>query len=759
MLASSRYLNRMVALFAATAACAVAILPPAGYFFISYRYLQGALETEAAINASLVSGLVVNSPEYWRYQTLRLEELLRRCPHDGHQETCLVTDMAGKIIASKAGDPPRPLICRSHAIYDVGTPVARIEVRQSLRPLLFRSALLMVVSSVLGALLFFVVRLVPMGAIAAANRSLSESELKYRSLFTNMSEAVLLLEVGPELSGALIREANPACGGLFATDYRTLAGCYLNSLLGSSDAELLPRFRQVARDAASITLDFPCMGRILTFSVTPAEQGRVAVMVSDVTDYRAKDHRIQQLTFYDSLTGLPNRALLRDRLKQAIAGCERDGKKIAVILLGMDNFKAVNETLGHEAGNRLLQAIAERLRNSVRRADTVARLGGDEFVILLLGMSRELNASQVARTILNQMGEPFQVADRYVFTGCTIGISIYPDDSSSDTTLLANAAMALNSAKEKGRNRYSYYSQELNRKAMERMGAETFLRFALINNWLSLAYQPQVNARTGAINGIEVLLRADSPDSSERYSASRIVAIAEETGLIVPIGEWVFMTACTQARRWLDEGVVFPRLAVNLSAKQFELPALVSMVRDILQKSGIPPAMVEFELTESAIIRQPEEAGRKLRELKKLGVSLAVDDFCTGYSSLNYLKDFPIDRVKIDRSFVRDACSGGRSAAIVEAVIALAAGLGLDVIAEGVERRGQMEYLLSRGCEEMQGYYFARPMPPEQCVELLAEGRVKGLRDGLSLSSDGVKQWTFIMKDRLRSVNFDVISE
>lgn len=743
MSASNRYLNRVVGLFAAVAACAVAILPPAGYFFISYRYLQGGMETEAAIDASLVSGLVVSSPEYWRYQTLRLEELLKRCPHEGHHETRLVTDQAGAAIASNGGTPRPPLISRSHLIYDAGTPVARVEVRRSLRPVLFRSALVLLASSALGALLFFVVRLVPMRALAEANRTLSENELKYRSLFTNMSEAVLLLEVGPELSGALIREANPACGGLFATDYRTLPGCYLSSLIASSDAELLRDFRRVARDGASLSLDFPCLGRIFTFSVTPAEEGRVAVMVSDVTDHRAKEKRIRQLTFYDSLTGLPNRALLRDRLKQAIAGCERDGKKIAVILLGMDNFKAVNETLGHEAGNRLLQAVSERLRNSVRRADTVARLGGDEFVILLLGMSGELNASQVARTILNQMGEPFQVADRDVFTGCTIGISIYPDDSTIDTTLLANAAMALNSAKENGRNRYSYYSQELNQKAMERMGTETFIRFALINNWLSLVYQPQVNARTGAIHGVEVLLRAGSPDGSEQYSASRIIAIAEETGLIVPIGEWVLTTACTQARRWLDQGISLPQLAVNLSAKQFELPTLVPLVRNVLQKSGIPPTMVEFELTESAIIRHPEEAGRKLRELKKLGVSLAVDDFCTGYSSLNYLKDFPIDRVKIDRSFVRDACSGGRSAAIVEAVIALAGGLGLDVIAEGVEHRGQMEYLLSRGCEEMQGYYFSRPVPVEKCGALLTKGRV---------TVESEYQWLSITSENSHSV-------
>jgi diguanylate cyclase (GGDEF)-like protein len=730
MLTSSRYLNRMVALFAAAAACTVAILPPAGYFFIRYRYLQGALETEASINASLVSDLVGNSPEYWRYQTLRLEEILKRRPYGGNHQTRIVSDLAGNTIASHINSQPKPLLSRSHVVYAAGIPVARVEIRQSLRPVLFRSSLVLLACSALGAMLFFVVRLVPMRAIAAANRSLSESELKYRSLFTNMSEAVLLLEVGPELSGALIREANPACGGLFDADYRTLPGCYLASLIGSSGTELLRVFRQVARDGASISIDFPCMGRIFTFSVTPAEEGRVAVMISDVTDYRAKERHIQQLTFFDSLTGLPNRALLRDRLKQAIAGCERDKRKIAVVLLGLDNFKVVNETLGHEAGNRLLQAVADRLRNFVRRADTVARMGGDEFVILLSGMSGELNASHVARTILNHMGEPFQIAGRDIFTGCTIGISVYPDDAADDSTLLANAAMALNSGKEKGRNRYSYYSQELNRKAMEKMGTETFLRFALINNWLSLVYQPQVNARSGAIDGVEVLLRANSPDTSERYSASQIIAVAEETGLIVPVGEWVLATACAQVRCWLDEGVNIPRLAVNLSAKQFELPELVPMVRNILNKSGIPPAMVEFELTESAIIRHPEEAGRKLRDLKKLGVSLSVDDFCTGYSSLNYLKDFPIDRVKIDRVFVQGVCSGGRSAAIVEAVIALAGGLGLDVIAEGVENQEQVDFLLSRGCEEMQGYYLSRPVPPGRCGEMLGKGRVRGLFEG-----------------------------
>lgn len=722
MSASARHLEFMLGILAAAVACVVAVLPPAGYFFVSYRYMQGVMETEAEVGASLVNGLVVSSPEYWKYQSLRIEEQLTHFPgHSGG--TCLVSDLSGSIIASKTGAAKKPFISRAKFIYDSGVPVARMEIRKSLRPLLFHSAFVLLGSAFLGAILYFAFRMFPMRAVVTANRLLHESELKYRSLFMNMNEAVLLLEVSPEQRDARIMEANPACGALFSVDYNYLSGCGLSVILGSYDAKLPECFSRVAREGISESINVPCKGGLFTLSVTCAGEGRVAVTISDITIHHTREQRIRELTFYDSLTGLPNRALLRDRIKQAVAACERDGKKLAVILIGLDAFRGVNETFGHETGNRLLQAVAERLRNSVRRADTVARLGGDEFVILLSGMKGELNASKAAQSIVDSISGPYHLEDRDVFTGCSVGISIFPDDSVDDASLLANAAMALSSAKEQGRNRYSYYSPELNRRALERMGIESFIRFALANNGFCLAYQPQVNARSGAINGLEVLLRTTGPD---QYSIPGIISIAEETGLIAAIGEWVLAAACCQFREWLDQCICLSRLGVNLSAKQFESPGLVRMTRDILQRNGIPPGMLEFELTESAIIRRPEEAGRRLRELKNLGVLLSVDDFCTGYSSLNYLKDFPIDRVKIDRSFVHAACFGGRSAAIVEAVIALSGGLGMEVIAEGVETSEHLEYLLSCGCEEMQGYYFARPLPAEQCGRLLEAGCMYG---------------------------------
>jgi diguanylate cyclase (GGDEF)-like protein len=404
--------------------------------------------------------------------------------------------------------------------------------------------------------------------------------------------------------------------------------------------------------------------------------------------------------------------------------CGRHECKIAVFFLDLDHFKAINDSLGHAVGDLLLQAVAERLESGIRQSDTIARTGGDEFVIITMGLHDEMNASLVATTILRCLDEPFWISGREIFINGSLGISIYPDDAGDASTLLKNADMAMYVAKEEGRNRYNYYAKQLQERAVERLEIETALRHAVADNLLSLVYQPQLDARTGTVIGLEALLRWNNPDGTPYLSPLQIITIAEKNGLIIPIGEWVLHTACRQLRQWQHEGLATPRLAINLSAVQFEEPGLVQMVQDVLQKNDLSPDYIELELTESAIMHRPDEAKQKLHELKKLGVWLALDDFGTGYSSLSYLKLFPIDRIKIDRSFVNEATTNNDDAAIVETVISLANNMRMQVIAEGVETQKHVEFLLARGCHEMQGYYYARPLSADQCRKLLVPGFV-----------------------------------
>jgi diguanylate cyclase (GGDEF)-like protein/PAS domain S-box-containing protein len=440
-------------------------------------------------------------------------------------------------------------------------------------------------------------------------------------------------------------------------------------------------------------------------------------IVNDITEIINYQQQLERQANYDGLTGLANRNLLQDRLRQGIAYAQRHSRQIALLYLDLDNFKLVNDSLGHEAGDRLVREIALRLKAHMREDDTVARLGGDEFVVALFDIQSDEVVLHALQRILAELSRPFQLGDRDLFVTCSMGVSLYPKDGEDGVTLLRNADTAMYRAKEQGRNGFRFYAADMNERAVERLLLETRLRGALDRGEFSLAYQPIVDLRTGTLNAIEALARWRNPVDGE-VSPARFIPIAEETGLIHPIGEWVLRTACGQVKSWLDAGLPAVKVSINLSARQFGR-GLVQLVESALSATGLEPRYLELELTETILMRDAEAVADMLRAFKDMGVSLSIDDFGTGYSSLSYLRHFPVDRLKIDRSFVRDIDDQNANAPIVDAITSLGRSLNLKVVAEGVETEAQLRFLRERGCDEGQGFLFHKPLTAAETADLL----------------------------------------
>jgi len=445
----------------------------------------------------------------------------------------------------------------------------------------------------------------------------------------------------------------------------------------------------------------------------------VVVAFHDVSASRMLAAQLSHQATHDPLTDLPNRALLLDRLEQAIANAQRHFKRLALLFLDLDRFKYINDTLGHPVGDQLLKQVAARLCSCVRRNDTVSRQGGDEFVVLLAEMDRPEHATEVAQKMITTLAAPYRVDGNELHITTSIGISVYPDDGQTSSTLVKHADIAMYHAKENGRNNYQFFTESMNRRALQRVFLERSLRRALDRGELALYYQPQLSLPSGRIVGAEALLRWHHPERG-LISPEEFIPVAEDSGLILSIGEWVLHSACRAALAW-QRGTARPRrVAVNVSMLQFRHRDLVDMVRGALCASGLPPELLELELTESVVMHDPEQAVERLAELKTLGVRLAIDDFGTGYSSLGALKRLPVDRLKIDRSFVRDIHIDPDDAAIALAAIRLGHSLRLSVLAEGVEHQAALRFLVARRCDAIQGYLISEPLPLPRFEALLA---------------------------------------
>jgi diguanylate cyclase (GGDEF)-like protein len=432
----------------------------------------------------------------------------------------------------------------------------------------------------------------------------------------------------------------------------------------------------------------------------------------------AHAQRVEYLAYHDGLTALPNRSLFSKMLSQRIGEARRYDRQLAVAFLDLDRFKQINDTLGHEAGDQLLQEVAIRLRGYMRESDTIARLGGDEFVVLLPVLDDPKYAATVAQKILSVVGQPFTFIGHEFRITASIGISTYPQDGRDEQTLTKNADVAMYQAKAEGKNNFQFYSEKLNANSLERLTLESSLRHALERNEFRLVYQAKRDIGSGQITGMEALLRWEHPDLGT-IAPMQFIPLAEETGLIVPIGKWVLREVCLQNVAWQQQDLPPLCIAVNLSARQFYDENLFADVDSIIRSTGIDPHLLELEIMEGVLIHNVEETLRIPTGLKSMGVRIAIDDFGTGYSTLATLQRFPLDTIKIDRSFIRDISGPGKDMALADAVIAMGRSLSLAVVAQGVETREQAEFLRAHACDEIQGFYFRKPMPAEQFTQLL----------------------------------------
>lgn len=443
---------------------------------------------------------------------------------------------------------------------------------------------------------------------------------------------------------------------------------------------------------------------------------------TDISEHKRDEERLAYQSTHDALTGLPNRNLLKDRLQQAIAQTDRSEDSVALLFLDLDHFKLINDSLGHAEGDRMLLDVAERLRSCVREGDTVSRHGGDEFVLVLQKIDQMHHVASICEKILQTIANPFSIQGHSFHVTCSIGIALYPQDGRDAETLFKYADMALYQAKDRGRNHFQFFSREMNERMLERITLDEALRSAISNDELLLHYQPLVNLSTGQITGLETLVRWQHPQFG-MVSPVRFIPIAEESTLIASISEWVLRKACEDMRAWTDKGLTGFQVAVNVSPRQFRDPKLADRIEKVLSEYHIDPGMLSLEITETVLMQDTVSSEATLRQLKALGVDLALDDFGTGYSSLSYLKRFPFDRVKIDRSFVRDIITDSDDAAISKAIISMAHSLGIRVVAEGVETEAQCQFLRRHQCDEMQGYYFSHPLPFIKITALLNEKR------------------------------------
>lgn len=563
---------------------------------------------------------------------------------------------------------------------------------------------------------------------ARQRQALADAEFRYRSLFDGVP--VGLYQTTPD---GQILDANPALlqmlgypdlsslQAIKVTDLCVHAEGYrrLQELLLRRDGKMRGYIAQLRRYDGSVIWAETCSRVVYDAS------GRVLYhegAIQDITERRTAEARIHYLAHHDDLTGLPNRVMFKQRLDLALAEAARYGKKVALLLLDMDRFKTINDTLGHGVGDGLIKAVAVRLKGCIREIDLVSRLAGDEFAFILPGLVAGEDAARVAQKILDEFAQPFWVSGYQLFISASIGIALYPTDGEGTDTLLKNVDVAMYHAKEQGRSAYQFYAAEMNARAFERLALEHALRHALERNELVLHYQPQMDLNTGRIVAMEALLRWQHPELG-MIAPTQFIPIAEETGMIVQIGEWVLRAACVQNKAWQQAGLAAVRMAVNLSVRQLRQPNLVQMIERVLQESGLEPQCLELELTESMLMKNAELTIPALVALGTMGIEISIDDFGTGYSSLGYLKRLPIHALKIDQSFVCDIPADHDDVAIAMAIIAMAHNLGIRVIAEGVETAAQQSFFVDHHCDVVQGFHLSVPLPAAEAARFLSSSK------------------------------------
>jgi len=556
---------------------------------------------------------------------------------------------------------------------------------------------------------------------------LRDSEAYIHAVLDNVNEGIIVVgEAG------LIVSFNTAAENIFGYNGQEIIDQDFNQLISTDLLDHSGHYHKFTpeetNEGALFGITREVIGLRKDFSAFPLElkttqlriQNKILFITTarDITERKDAERRISYMASHDALTGLPNRALLQDRIEQTLVHNERRKLQAAVLFIDLDKFKIINDTLGHDIGDGLLKEAASRLISCVRSEDTVARQGGDEFIILLSNITHPEDAGIIANKLLESLTQAFSIKGKELHIGASIGIAIYPDDGDRMENLLKNSDIAMYHAKESGRGNYQYFSAKMNEQAAEKQSLSGDLRHAVERDELFLAYQPVVDISSGDIIGMEVLLRWQHPKLG-LVPPIKFIPLAEENGLILPIGNWVLRTACKQLLDWQKQGYNVPRLAINLSAKQFRQKTLASDIALILNETGADPQFIGLEITESMLVQNVDEVVDTLLKLSNMGLEISIDDFGTGYSSLSYLKRFPINKLKIDKSFVDDIATHQDDAAIVKAIIAMAHGLSMKVVTEGVETQAQLDFLRQHGCEQYQGYHYSKPLPAAEIVKKL----------------------------------------
>jgi diguanylate cyclase (GGDEF)-like protein/PAS domain S-box-containing protein len=569
-----------------------------------------------------------------------------------------------------------------------------------------------------------------MARTAALKRASDALRLYQRAIDSSANGVLLVSATRP---GWPVEYVNPAYERLRGRGAAELVGQRMADLLGAAadqpaKEELASAMRERRPANALVRLDdgrgseLYCEVYVAPVNNPLGQTEHFVLTVYDVTTAKRYEAELEHRARYDGLTGLANRVLLVDRLEQAIGFAQAAREPVWVAAIDLDQFRFVNDTLGHQAGDELLQLLAPRIAGALQRTDTVARTGGDEFVLVLTGQRDERQAAAAVRRVLDALAQPLTLHGQALVVSGSAGVATYPGDGQDAETLIKQAELAMYRAKEAGRNTVEFFRPMMTARARERLELEGALRYAVAHDQFELHYQPQVDLASGRVVGLEALIRWRHPRFGTVHP-ERFIGLAEETGLIVPIGAWVLRTACLQNQAWHRAGFGPLRMGVNLSARQFAEPGLVEAIGEVLRDTGLTPACLEIEVTESLMMADVEAALSTMHELKAMGIGLSIDDFGTGYSSLAYLKRFPVDVLKIDRSFVHDLATGSDDAAMVDAIISLARGLHMRVIAEGVETRAQLAHLRDQGCDEAQGYLYSRALPVSEVEHILRDGR------------------------------------
>jgi diguanylate cyclase (GGDEF)-like protein len=703
---------------------------PLGYFLVVYTSAADNLGFVASLNASQVGRLALTDDTSWQRQTGRLAELVELPVGDGASIRQRVYDRQGTLLLGNGRAPSAPILMRGMPIVVRGSAVGRIEVETSLRAALYNTGYVAGLSLLLGAAVYFAVRILPLNVLYRTFDALETAQgqlqdyhnMRFDAALNNMSQGLCMFNAGGRLVTFNRRFTDmfkippeAISGGMTTAQIMDIVHALTHITEDNPDL-ILSKLNLLVSQHEPGTITFSRTdGHVISASHQPMADGGWVQTFDDVTEQRLAEARLAYMAHHDMLTGLPNRLSFYEQLGDCLDRTARGGH-LALFSLDLDNFKGVNDTLGHPVGDRLLQSVAERLRECVRKSDLVARLGGDEFALVQVDADDPNRTTMLASRLIETVSAPYDLDGHQVIVGMSVGVALAPNDGTHPDALTKNADLAMYRAKADGGNTYRFFEPQMDARMQARREIELDLRKAVVNGEFELHYQPVVNLRAEKVTCFEALIRWRHPGRG-LIQPMEFIPIAEETGLIIPLGRWVLRQACIEAAAWPSEITV----AVNVSPAQFNHHNLVHDVVAALEASGLPGDRLEVEITELVLLKDNETTLATLHELRSLGVKIAMDDFGTGYSSIGYLRSFPFDKIKIDQSFIRSVADRKDSLAIIRAVVGLGSSLGVATTAEGVETQEQLDCLRIEGCTEVQGFLISRPRPAGDIQSILSE--------------------------------------